>query len=345
MNIPYIFIFMEIILKKPKSDFVIQEIDEDQRLQYINASSNFNSYQDAIAGAKAVRGGMFWKTQNGKEYLIRTSANNAQKSLGLRTPETEAIYDKFKENKARAEAYVKHYKDVMDTHKRMNRALYVGRTPQLVVNVLNTIRDRGLDEFFTVVGTHAIFAYESAAGVRINNSDALATRDVDFLFDTRKRLNFMTAMKRLDSSMLGILQSVDPSFRLHHEQKYTAINKDGFEVDFIRREVNQTSDEHPMRLTAHEDDFWVAQAKRAGILLDSEPFSTMVVSASGDMAKMKTINPVTFAKFKRWMAEFPDRDILKKPRDKRQAEIVEEIAKNYFPHLLNPNLKRRTQSS
>ncbi len=329
---------MEKILKNLEKDFVFQEIQEDQRLQYINSKSNFESYLQAIAEAKLVRGGMFWKTQDSREYLIRTAANNSQTSLGLRTPETEAIYEKFKESKAKAEAYVAHFKRVMETNQRLNRALYVGRTPQIVVDLLNTIRVHGLDDYFTVVGTHAMYAYESAAGVRINSSDALATKDVDFLFDTRKRVNFITDIRRLDSSMLGILQKVDPSFKMHQDQKHTAVNKDGFEVDIIRREAIRNPDAHPMRITAHEEDFWVVQAQRAGLLLDSQPFSAIVVSPRGDMAKMKTINPNTFVKFKRWMSELPDREVLKKPRDRMQADIVEDLVEEYFPQLATRNV-------
>ena len=42
---------------------------------------------------------MVWKTVDDKEYLIRTSATGAQKSLGRRSAETEAIYQGFKEKK------------------------------------------------------------------------------------------------------------------------------------------------------------------------------------------------------------------------------------------------------
>ncbi len=64
-----------------------------------------------------------------------------------------------------------------------------------------------------VVGTHALYAYETAAGVRVAE-EAMATRDVDMLFDTRKHIVFFTAMKKLDSSLIGVLRKVDPSFEV-----------------------------------------------------------------------------------------------------------------------------------
>lgn len=54
-----------------------------------------------------------------------------------------------------------------------------------------------------MVRTHALYAYETAAGVLIPD-DAMATQDVDLLFDSRKRVKFFTKMQRLDSSFLSI---------------------------------------------------------------------------------------------------------------------------------------------
>ena len=104
------------------------------------------------------------------------------------------------------------------------------RIDPLVVALLNRLASTQLSEHFRVVGNHALYAYEAAAGVRLE-ADALATRDIDLLWDTRKRIIFSTQLDRVDSSMLGVLKKVDPSFRIRQGQKYTAVNKDGFEVD------------------------------------------------------------------------------------------------------------------
>jgi hypothetical protein len=51
------------------------------------------------------------------------------------------------------------------------------------------------------------------------------------------------------------------------------------------------------------------------------------------MARMNTVSPVVFAKFKRWMAGQGDREPLKRKRDFLQAELVEELVAEFFPHL------------
>lgn len=308
------------------------DIGADARRQYIDAQSVFSAWEPATKRAAEVRGGMYWKTQGKTDYLIRTSPKNTQKSLGARSTETEAIYQKFIEHKTQRETQVNQLAEELARHQRMNRALFVGRAPQMVVDILTALSKAGLAEHFTVVGTHALYAYEAAAGVRFGRSDALATQDVDLLWDTRQRVSFSTHMKILGSSMLGILKKVDPSFEIRGDQRYTAVNNKGFQVDIIRREASE-GDPHPLRMTDDEDDFLAVQAKRAGALLSSPRFSSVIVSPSGYMARMETVSPLTFIKFKRWMAAQPDRDPMKVSRDQLQASLVEQLVQEYLPHL------------
>jgi hypothetical protein len=289
----------------------------------------------ARKNAADVRGGMYWKRQGKTSYLIRTSPRNAQKSLGPRSLETESIHQRFSERKAKAEARVDQLSTELVRHQRMNRALFVGRAPQILVDILNTLARAGLSEHFTVIGTHALYAYEAAAGVRFGTANALATQDIDLLWDTRKRVSFATRMKILGSSMVGLLKKVDPSFEIRQDQRYTAVNSKGFEVDIIRREGSE-GDPHPLRLTDEEEDFWATQAKRAGVMLSGPRFSSMIVSPSGTMARLEAISPLTFIKFKRWMASQSDRDPMKTSRDRLQADLVEQLVEEYLPHLTQP---------
>ena len=75
------------------------------------------------------------------------------------------------------------------------------------------------------------------------------------------------------------------------------------------------------------------EARRAGVLLDGVKFSAIIVSSTGRMARMNTISPVVFANFKRWMAEQADRDPIKRNRDLLQAELVEELTREYLPNI------------
>jgi len=296
--------------------------------QYVDAQAYFTAYEEARRDLAGVRGSMFWKSQDGIEYLIRTNAAGKQSSLGPKTPETIIIHEKFTARKQLAEQRLKELKDNFYRVKLQNKANRVGRAPQLLVDILNRLYKDGLSEYFTVIGTHAIYAYEAAAGVFIDetSSGALQTVDIDLLWDVRKRLSFITQMEILNSSMLGLIKKVDKTFKIRAEQPHTAVNSQGFEVDILRREPID-DDPHPLRLTALDDDeeFFAVQARRAGVFLDTPRFSTMIVSPNGTMARMNTIQPEVFAQFKRWMAVQPDRSPHKALRDILQAELVEEL--------------------
>jgi hypothetical protein len=77
----------------------------------------------------------------------------------------------------------------------------------------------------------------------------------------------------------------------------------------------------------------VVPAKKAELLLSGPKFSQVVVATSGQMARMETIHPAIFIKFKRWMSEQPERDPLKRRRDMLQADLVNELVERYMPHL------------
>lgn len=321
---------MEFIPKSP----AFEDIGDDARRQYIDARATFEALETAQAQAGAVRGGMYWKTQSGADYLVRTSARNAQKSLGPRSAATEAIYASFMQRKAAVESRVKELSAALVRHQRMNRALFVGRVPTIVIDILQTLQRSGIAEHFTVVGTHALYAYEAAAGVRVESA-AVATRDVDLLWDTRKRFKLATQLKRLDSSMLALLRKVDKTFELKHDQLYTAVNSSGFEVDILRREA-QEQDPHPVQLTESEEDFWVVQAPNAEQLVSAARFSSVVVGTTGHMARMNTVHPLAFVAFKRWLAVRPERDPLKRSRDQLQADTVERLVDEYLPQFKIP---------
>jgi hypothetical protein len=303
--------------------------------QYIDGVAVFEALEEALDEAAQVRGGMYWHagppTSPDAKYLVRTTPAGAETSLGPRTAELDAIYARFTQKKRESAERVSGLQAALLQQQRLNRALRVGRVDPLVVALLSRLASTKLSEHFRVVGTHALYAYEAAAGVRLD-AEALATRDIDLLWDTRKRIIFSTQLARVDSSMLGVLKKVDATFRIRKSQKYTAVNKDGFEVDIIRRE-RAGDDPHPIKLSDEDEDFWVVQARRANVLLDSPAYSAVIVASNGTMARMKTVHPATFVAFKRWLSTQAERDAMKRRRDALQADAVQELLEKYLPQI------------
>ena len=310
------------------------ELSDLQKKQYIDAESVFTALRDAEKAAQTVRGSMLWRQVSGKTYLIRTNTDNSQKSLGPRTAETEAVYEKFMARKKWLSERVTGLRQALQLHQKLNRAHRVGRTPEIVVQILNQLHKSGISEHFLTVGTHALFAYESACGVRFAD-EATTTQDIDLLMDTQKHLLLASTLEERNESLLSTLQKVDATFDLRDDQLYTAVNASGFEVDVIRRTA-QNRDPHPLQVPSAERDFWAVQVGNGAQMASSARFAQMVVSASGHMALMTTLHPLTFSRLKQALANSPTRNPLKKSCDALQAQAVAQLVEEMLPHLLPP---------
>lgn len=313
------------------------DLSEQQKRQLIDAEMLFSALEQAEAESIRHRGSMFWREQDGGRYLIALSAHSRQRSLGPASPETELKYERFTTRKAEVDARLKSLRERADECRRMNKALRVGRTPDILIEVLNAMMRYGVAEHFLVVGTHALFAYETAAGVRFP-SDVMATQDADLLFDTARRAAFMEVMKDRKMSFLGILKKVDKTFERGELDNSTARNASGYEIDLIRRFPPDAEDssEHPLRLTAEEEDLWPVRASMGQKLLSVPRFEQVVIGVNGAMARMRTVHPLDFARIKRELSQNRDRNPLKKAKDLAQAEMVDALVRDYLPHLAKP---------
>lgn len=121
---------------------------------------------------------MFWKTQNGRDYLIRTTTRGGQKSLGTRSEQTEIIYKEFTVRKQRLEKRVSDLSNALELHRKLNKVFRVGRSPEILVAILNQLAVSGIADYFTVIGTQSLYAYAAAAGVRLEIGEA-EIRDFD----------------------------------------------------------------------------------------------------------------------------------------------------------------------
>ena len=136
---------------------------------------------------------------------MRTTPAGAETSRGARTAETEAIYARFTQRKRESAERVSGLQAALALQQRLNRALRVGRVDPLFIALLARLSSTRLSEYFSVMDTHALYAYEAAAGLRLD-AQTLATRDIDLLWDTRKRIIFSTQLASRNNSMLGVLK-------------------------------------------------------------------------------------------------------------------------------------------
>lgn len=79
----------------------------------------------------------------------------------------------------------------------------------------------------------------------------------------------------------------------------------------------------------------MVQARNAEQLVSAPRYSAIVVATNGQMARMNTVHPLAFVRFKHGLTGRPDRDPLKVGRDTLQADTVEQLVHEHLPHLLS----------
>jgi hypothetical protein len=299
-----------------------RDLDGDQARTYIDTEQAYGAYREACDHERAFAGTMHWKTVNGHEYLYRRFTNRAE-SLGPRNCETEARLQEFTAGKAAAAERVTGLAGRLRVQGRLARALGIGRVPRVAARVLEAVNaEPDLRNQVTVVGTHALWAYETMAAVQFE-SEVVATRDVDNMVDAGAQMELMGPLA--GGGLLGFLQSVDRSFRRHNKLRFRAINAEGYAVDLLApdRRFQEPrlvrSDLTPQRIEALNE------------LADADVIERVVIGELGHViTAMRVPDPRAFVRHKLWLSERTDRG-TKRRRDGMMAEAVAKLIVEHLP--------------
>lgn len=313
------------------------EPNSDQRRELINTRQRFENLRRAAARRAACRGSMVWSASKGTDYLLRSFYDEAtgarrQRSLGPRSNETERLKAEF--DAARAEAKARHEaaREVMVRQAAINRALGLGRVPLIAAKIIRTLTDAGLlGRGLRVIGTHALYAYEAAAGLFIE-PDLTTTEDIDLLFDSRAALRFVATQDDAGRGLIGLLKRVDRSFE-RTPQRFRAANDEGYLVDLVKplREPPWKADRST--LTSGLNDLTAVEIEGLVWLENAPAFEAMAIDERGAPLQMVTVDPRVFAAHKLWLSGRSGRDPAKRYRDAAQARLVAELVTSRLEHL------------
>jgi hypothetical protein len=141
-------------------------MSREQRRLVESMRSTVADYGDVLRARDQFAGGMQWLTVKGNQYLTRyrrdpESGNKKAVSLGRRSPETEAIHEKFMKSRAELDARIAQLRPAMAEQARMAKALRLSRAPSEVGEVLRAIGTSDLLDHVTLVGEASVYAYEN----------------------------------------------------------------------------------------------------------------------------------------------------------------------------------------
>lgn len=327
------------------------EYSDEQRRQMVDVIQLFQVFRDGSRRyQQSYRGTMRWRTSKGKQYLYRTISRHGvarSNSLGPRIPKTESILRDFQRGKESLTLRLNKTEARLAEMARVNRALRLHRVPAIETKILRALDREGLlGAPLFLVGTNALYAYESRAGVFLNSS-LIATRDMDLLWDDRRKISLVLAEEAAQRGVLGVLRSVDPSFALTGPRSFRAANDDGYLVDlirpvgdgpFARKRVSKGNRKD--RIGPVEDDLYGVGIEGLDWLIHSPKMEEVVIGSDGFPLFVSCIDPRVFALHKWWLSRRADRNPRQRPRDASQALTVANLCIHYLGQSLDsPDLR------
>ena len=313
-------------------------LSAESRRIYIDVQQIYEQYLDATQNYSKYSGSMVWKKSSDKDYLYRIRNRLGYgSSLGPRSKKTESIYDQFVSEKKDADERRLALKSEIDRQAKFCVAAEIARVPDVAANVRRVLQnEKGFNELL-IVGTHALYAYEMMAGVRID-SGMLATGDMDLLWDSRKKIKIASDVDV--NGILPLLKQADKSFARLDDKHYAAANKKGFLIELIKPLPNPPMKAEPLYI-GNENDLKAAEIEGLEWLINQRRVEVIVISENGFPVKWLVPDPRVYAAHKLWLSEREDRDPIKKVRDREQGMLVLDIINNYLSNYpLNDEFKR-----
>lgn len=312
--------------------FYFTEYTASQRKQYINTKQLYEHYiQKKQHYYLNYHVSMYWRESGGNQYLTKKSSRHSKvTSLGVKTPETEKIYEDFIAHKQALKEELGALKERLEKNRKLNKIELLTRVPAALVDIYRKVNELGLDEKMILIGTNALYAYEAHCGVFVEE-EQLATDDIDLMNKQSKELSVIFDEVLPEGKLTELLKLIDKSFEADTQVPYRFRNKEGVLLEVIS--PVQSKDAFDIKKQSGFDDVLELTMEGMQWLENSRIFKSMVVGDNGKCAVVSTIHPLEFAVYKNWLSQQADREILKKHRDHEQSRLVTKLIEEYMVNI------------
>lgn len=293
-----------------------KDFREDEVRFFINIRSTYDQWLQA---AKIIApGSLQWKGPDDRKSLYRIVNAHGGPSLGPRSEETERLYEEYRVNK-KIEA------DRWDLLLELSRQYSAFRLPKIMQSAGPILRELDLSGYLgavQVVGTNAMYAYQIEAQVHLVEA-VTATEDFDLSWTT-KDIETRDGVRDPDT-LFQVLKRVDSTFTINTERTFQAINAKGDEVELLIAPslIGTIPQKEKFRSIPFEEQEW---------LLLGDPVDQIVFDSKNKPVRIVAPDPRYFALQKLWLADKPQRNPLKKPKDRTQGNLVLNMVHYKMPH-------------
>lgn len=297
----------------------IQPFSDEQARVAVNLEQAYEVWMEALRTLNDMPYNMRIKEVSGRDYLYEvTDRLGTMKSKGRLDEEKQSEFDQYKAEKAALKARLSQSKAVLKEQGSLYRAL---RLPMLPIEAGKILREadrmRFLGDQVMVVGTNALAAYALEANAFIRDAPD-ATMDFDLA---------LTAVDTDEDrpTLWKVLKEVDMTYTVNAERPFQARNAKAYEVEILAapsRIAGQIPRDKPRPMPLPEQEW----------LLNGRPINRVVGVQDGEAARLVVPDPRWFALHKLWMAQKPERNPQKKPKDEKQGMALLNAVWQAMPH-------------
>ena len=309
------------------AEYFFREFQDNQQRTLNRAVEAYQAYLEAVQASRPLKGGMHWKKVKGREYLYKYRDRSGHgSSLGPRSPHTEGLWAEFGRQRREIAALLGARRQQLAEAARFCRAALIHRVPEPVTRILRRLTPGDLTHApLMVIDTHALHAFEFAAGVFID-----APRDSPLIAGAAQGLTLAAAAAVAPDAFLRLLRQADRSYEtLPGDGLARAVNKQGFRVRLLRPPTAHSG--HRMMVRDAPGVTVPADMGDLAALMAAPKFSQVVIGRRGDPVTMVVPDPRALALHKLWLSQRQDREPADRERDRVQAAALAELILRYLP--------------
>ncbi len=298
---------------------VVTPFAEEQQRTLVNLQQRYEVWMEAERAAARLPYGMHRKTIGGYAYLyeIHDRAGNGR-SLGPWSDAQEQRLADYQALKANLQDRQRTSGAALAESAALARALRLPLLASEAGPILREADRRGLlGDTLIVVGTNAMAAYAVEAGGIIRDAPT-ETEDFDLAWSGAEP-------HESEQVVWTMLKAVDPTFTVNTERTFQARNAKAYEVEILvapSRAGTMARTDRPRPVPLPEQEW----------LLNGRPVDRVVACRDGSPARIVAPDPRWFALQKLWMADKPQRNSLKRPKDRTQGRLLLDAIAEAMPH-------------
>jgi hypothetical protein len=297
----------------------IEAFSDEQARVIINLEQAYQVWMETLRTLNDLPYNMRIKEVSGREYLYEvTDRLGTMKSKGPLDPDKQVEFDRYKTEKAELKDRLTKSKETLKEQGSLYRALRLPMLPTEAGKILREAdRLRFLGNQVMIVGTNALVAYALEANAFIRDAP-----------DTT--LDFDMALTAIEAdatrpTLWKVLKEVDMTYSVNAERPFQARNAKAYEIEILSapsRIGGQVARDKPRPVPLPEQEW----------LLNGRPIDRVVGVRDGEAARMVVPDPRWFALQKLWMAQKPERNPQKKPKDRKQGLALLDAVQQTMPH-------------